>query len=149
MMNCKRPLEIEQVNISNDLQTLSNKKQRMHSESNVSKVNGKDQTSSTCIGNLIIDNVTRLREMTDSTLLYQTGQYDKLKLILDTDGYLLIRKVIPEPTALKARNKILFHLKQKNAINIEHDDYMKGMIAIDKRTGKLHEGWTIDAESGG
>ncbi len=52
-------------------------------------------------------------DMRDCTSLAEDGNWETVKQHLQTDGYVLVRGVVPRPVVLKARALMVKHLKSK------------------------------------
>lgn len=107
-----------------------------------------------------------ISSMFNSRSDYINGNYSILQQRLLTDGYLYISQCIPYQTSIKARNRIIQHLKRKGVLiktqlqtkdnntnantnnnNIDIHDNNVYINAIPK--DKNCKGYTVDAETGG
>jgi len=98
------------------------------------------------VGTQTLSYGSQINDMKDSTDLYTRAEYAQLRDRLKSDGFLLIRSIIPRERASEARKMLLDHASTKGAIETG-TKATDGKVA---RTGKRYvEGFTIDAESGG
>ena len=87
-----------------------------------------------------------LLPLVDSTPLYLANDFSGLFRRLDSAGVILIRGVIPTPTVIAARTRVLSHLRSKGAVAPSSDPTA---ALISRDGGQRVKGWTIDADSGG
>ena len=97
------------------------------------------------IGNTSIRHYNTLA---DSTELFKSGHFEKLKERLDQDGVIFVRGVIPIDKALSARKRILEFVASKNGLDPSVEDVLSAKIRKENAK-KFVEGWTADALSGG
>lgn len=108
-------------------------------------------------------------DMTDSTTAYLAGDWPLLRARLDSDGFLLVRGVIPRPTVQRAREAVLQHLHAQGALLVgspmeearaEYEHVWRQQLgaatASQRRTAakgrasltSLLPGWVVYADSG-
>ena len=74
------------------------------------------------IGNKPLIFGDELHEMKDSTELFESNAFAMMRKILEEDGYLFVRKVIPRKVIEEARNVILSQAAADGSIDNAHDD---------------------------
>lgn len=109
------------------------------------------------LGNRDVTLGVHLVEMTDSSELYRSGDYAAVHARLLSDGFVLIRGVVAEAAAIRARRTLLDHLNSKKAIRLESREGEKELSCYDgeiaavnagKSLTRLLPGWTVDAING-
>jgi hypothetical protein len=88
-------------------------------------------------------------DMTDSSELYRSGQWQQLRERLQTDGFLFVRNVLPREDVQAARTRMLLHLRSLHLLQTSTADASLepgAEMATGVKTGST--GWTIVAETG-
>src|SRR5260221_2194466 len=101
----------------------------------------KKETTGNCDDSLI-DSVLQLQDSSD---LYKNKQYSKMRGILEKEGFLLVRGIIPEEVVQRGREELLKQAEK----NKTHQGKGKGKGKGKRKKKNNKKGCTVHAQSGG
>lgn len=95
------------------------------------------------VGTRVLEEGKTLYPILDSTDIYLKGDGDELRSRLERDGYIFVRGLVQQKTAVVAQMKLLHHLKSKGLLHTSAS-INEGRMIVNRI-----KGFVVDAESGG